>query len=429
MAKVTLKIVQKYESNSEGKYVVRLRITANRISRFIATAVEVTQAQFNKKGKRELLNWIRPNHPNAEVFNATLRKLWDRAVVAVDQVGAEGTAEAVKKILEQPTEQPTTESTAPVDFLAYCGLYIKRRGESTTTDTYLNAINAFKNFLRTEQPEGELKLPFSDLNIVLLKRWRSWALGVYKNNSAWLLHSRLKSMYFQALEDVEGITSLPAIVADPFRRVKITKQKTKKVRLYEDEIDRLMKLDLPWNKLTRRARDICIMMYYAHGMRVGDALNLRLRNYVIIETPTGSQHRLIYTMSKTGKPKNVLLPPQCVELLNPYRAICKGQDDTLFPFLRRYVNAGFSDYQIKVKIKSKAILIREGLIQLTKLAGIEKAISAHTFRHSFADLARRNNMDLMTIKKALGHEQLNTTQGYLDDLEESAVDSVSELFA
>ncbi|QHV97290.1 tyrosine-type recombinase/integrase [Spirosoma endbachense] len=427
MGKVTLKVVQKYESRIDGKKNIRLRITANRVSRYIATFINVAPSYFNPKGKRESSNWIRLNHPNHELFNNSLRKLYDRALAVIDKFGIFATADDVKAKLEKREDEVIEEDAEQslTAFLQYAHTYLTRRGESATTETYANATKAFARFLVSRR---KLDVEFADLTVSFVKEWRSWVLNHYKTNTAWLYHSRLKSLYFQALEDVEGLTSLPTVVSDPFRRVKIPKQRTQKVRLYEDEIERLAQLDLTWGSPMRRARDICLMMYYAHGMRVGDALRLRCQNYVIIETGGESEHRLIYIMSKTKKPKNVLLPQQCIDLLAPYRTQAVYPTDTLFPYLKKLIDAGYSPYQLRNKIKSKIVLIRDNLHKMAELTGIDKSISTHMFRHSFADLARRSNLDVMQIKKAMGHEQLNTTQIYMEDLEESAVDSIKDIF-
>jgi chaperonin cofactor prefoldin len=58
------------------------------------------------------------------------------------------------------------------------------------------------------------------------------------------------------------------------------------------------------------------------------------------------------------------------------------------------------------------------------MAGLEKHISFHVSRHSFAYQASRNDVDSLAIKKALAHTSLQTTETYLGELNDSETDTV-----
>jgi integrase/recombinase XerD len=61
-------------------------------------------------------------------------------------------------------------------------------------------------------------------------------------------------------------------------------------------------------------------------------------------------------------------------------------------------------------------LISKMVKKYAMAAGIDKQVTAHTFRHTFATLLLKNGADLRAIQKMLGHADLKTTQVYIRSL-------------
>lgn len=74
----------------------------------------------------------------------------------------------------------------------------------------------------------------------------------------------------------------------------------------------------------------------------------------------------------------------------------------------------------------------KALRKWVKRAGIEKRVSFHTARHSFATIGLELGTDLFTVSKLLGHADVTTTQVYatiIDPKKEEAVNKIDNLFA
>lgn len=138
---------------------------------------------------------------------------------------------------------------------------------------------------------------------------------------------------------------------------------------------------------------------YGCGLRVSELINLKISDLYFDEgfvkvTGKGNKQRLVPTNLYTENIINnymhkhrVLTPPK------------KGKEDVLF--LNRRGN------------QLTRVMIFTIIKQLAQKANIQKTISPHTFRHSFASHLLKGGADLTVIQALLGHESITTTEIYL----------------
>ena len=166
--------------------------------------------------------------------------------------------------------------------------------------------------------------------------------------------------------------------------------------LTELEIEKLIKsFDIKEN-FGQRNRTI-IEVLYGTGMRVSELVNLKLSNIFFKEN-------IIKIIGKGNKERFVPLGDIAS---NEIRKYLKIRDNLIIDskfsdivFLNRY-GRGLTRSMI-FKIISDSY----------KRIGLNKKISPHTLRHSFATHLLKNGADLRTIQLILGHESISTTEIY-----------------
>ena len=164
-----------------------------------------------------------------------------------------------------------------------------------------------------------------------------------------------------------------------------------------DDIDRI--IDSVDKKTDIGQRKQCILeVLYGCGLRVSELVDLKISNINFKE-------KFIVVEGKGEKMRLVPLASSTAEYLQDYIKnvrskikINKKHEDIVFLNTR-----GTNMSRVIV-----FIIIKE----LTQKAGINKNISPHTFRHSFATHLLQNGADLRFIQELLGHSSITTTQVY-----------------
>ena len=141
---------------------------------------------------------------------------------------------------------------------------------------------------------------------------------------------------------------------------------------------------------------LLLEMLYATGVRVGELINIK-----VSDIDRGSKSILI--LGKGNKERYVTYGDYCEEALNLYL----GDGYTK-------LNLCNSDYLFLNK--NGECLTERGvryiLEQIIKKTGLNKNISPHMIRHSFATHLLNEGCDLLTVQKLLGHESIKATQIY-----------------
>jgi len=164
-----------------------------------------------------------------------------------------------------------------------------------------------------------------------------------------------------------------------------------------DEIDRLFStVDLSKDEGTRNRAMLEVL--YSCGLRVTELIELRLSNL----------HLEIEFVRVTGKGNKERLVPIGASAIKHLKLYLEGAR------VHNQLQHGHEDYVFVGKRGKRLsrVTVFTMIKDLAKKANIRKAISPHTFRHSFATHLLEGGADLRAIQQMLGHESITTTEIY-----------------
>ena len=406
-------------------YVVYLRVTVGGKRKLIKTMVEIARpSDFNAKCKGE--NWIRGGVRDAKVLNAQLADILAKAKETYKELDKEGEVTTVALAKEMNTEvvspsflafareraQMIYDNGGWRNWRKYCGLINKldafrkkrRMADITVADMTVELLTRFDNFLHkweNEREPGKLLHP----------------------NTIEVQFNILRTLVHRAIE-----VGIMEASKDPFLVFKYKGIKTIKEKLDDSEMERIINLELENGSLIWHCKNYFLFSYYCAGIRAADLIQLRWGNV----TASG---RLHYQMGKNHKERDLLLVDQSIKILRHYQREDAKATDYIFPLLSNdaeyagYVTQADKDrmrpelrHKMYQDISSKNALINKYLKKIAEKAEIEKPLSMHISRHSFAHIAQESGAESSAIKNILGHSNLATTERYMGSFDTSKTD-------
>ena len=271
-------------------------------------------------------------------------------------------------------------------FLRY--LEVEKNSSPLTVANYRKDINNFVEFLDLRHDGQGL---WQDVNPLEIRGYLAEMnkLGYARTTIARRI-SALRSLYKYLLR--EG-----RIETNPLAQVKSPKlEKTLPTFLDEVEITELLRLPAA-EKLGLRDRAV-LELLYATGCRVSELVHLTLERLDL-------GNRFVLLLGKGNKERIVPLGKPCVEAVSAY-----------YP-LRSLLMAQYGQQHEYIFINSRGGVLTDRSVRrildryISELA-LQKNVTPHTIRHTFATHLLEHGADLRAVQELLGHANLSTTQIY-----------------
>ena len=255
-----------------------------------------------------------------------------------------------------------------------------------TVEAYSSDLARYVNFLYTEKIN---MVDTTDMFVIIkhLINLQKDGLGA-KSRARNLITIR---GFYKFLTD-EGV-----LTKDPAREIDIPKTGLKlPVFLSQKEVEKLL-TSLEEKKPSQIRNTAMIELLYASGLRVSELIHVKFQD---INTEMG----FVRVFGKGSSERIVPIGEYARKSINNY----------LF-FARPIILKGLTSKYLFVARKGNP-MTRQGFWKLLKkqaiIAGIEKNISPHMLRHSFATHLLEGGADLRSVQMMLGHVDISTTQIY-----------------
>lgn len=381
----TVKIILRKEQKADGTYPLALRITQDRKTSYIYLNHSIKEDDWDS-----INHLVKKSHPSCKRLNNFLLKKLSEASNTSLQF------ETDKEFVTAQSVRQKIKPSAGNTFFSQADLYIERLKEAGKYNQYTAEkprVKRFRQFVGHE-------IAFQDITPVLLERFKNHIMTEYGSGERTAVNHLvvIRSVFSQAIK--ENVTDVRFY---PFGKgkVKIKFPESAKIGLTLDEVKRLEDVELI-DREYHHARNLWLLSFYFAGMRISDELRLRWSQV--------KDQRLHYTMGKNNKVVSLKISDKATKILDQYKQFQQNAEDLIFSELK---GCDFADkFKTQRTIAFKISALDKCLrLHVAPKAGIDKKLTMHIARHSFAQNAK--HIDVRTLQYLFRHSKLETTEGYM----------------
>lgn len=405
-------IIRKNKSavNKDGTSILFLRYTHRGITAYFTTGKRIPLTSWDQEGQR-----LKKSYSGHSTLNMYLSKFKQRIEDIVNKAlfdGIEPTTRYVRNTydnLNNKNERKSQKQRRDLSFEEYTLHFLeesKRTKKPSTIRSYtdfLNVLDIYKKSRRLRKLQWEdftMDWYYDFMDFYIYERGAN-------NNTFGKMIKTLKTI-------LNGATDMGCNTNLEFRnkRFKVFQEEVTHIYLSEDEIQRMLKLDLSDNIRRQTIRDLFVIGCYT-GLRFGDFKQITEKNI--------SNDRLKIKTQKTGKYVIIPFHPIVKQIMTRYdgqlpRSYCNNVINNELKLIGQL--AGF--YENVIQVRTHGTERKEKVYEKWQL------ISTHCARRSFATNLFKQGFPAISIMKITGHKSDKTFMRYIKVTEDEVASMLED---
>jgi len=427
-------ILYKSTTLKSGEHPIVLRITKDRVRKFISLNLSATPDQWNeefsqfKKDKRI--------NPDYEKNNAYINSQFLKAKDVIDEFDRnkidwtlnqfeEAFLNRAKKGKVKPFFEnhiQTLKNTGHIGngknyerALLILEIFDKKFDKRLFSEIDIKYVRDFDAFLQTPR-ESVVKYKSGKTRVIQRK-------GCCGNSRKGYM-KQLRSILNLAIEAKEASRSTYPFGKGGFEVAKL-EEETEKRYLPSDHLVKI-KADVQLKEHLQFARLVFLFSYYCYGMSFVDMAHLTPDNIKRLENGQYIVYKRQKTQySKKSKSISIKLTDELKTIINDLCSIKKPVENYLLPIISR---TGYTGEKLYKHIHNRLFSINNNLEELSKELGIDDInLTSYVSRHTMAMTLQNNGIKRELISQIMDHKDMKTTNTYLDSFANTEIDEAAKV--
>lgn len=390
-------VCYKYKPLKNGELPLKIKVCKDRKTRYINLGVSTKPEFWDFENNRP-----KETCPDKEMLESLISKNISEVRSKIVELKTEKMDFTATTLIEkvQNRKKPVTVGAVFKEEIKA----LRDAGRDGYADSMEQVYNSLIKFSK------HLDLPFSDIDMIWLKRYEAW---LRKKKLA----ENTIGIRFRTLRRIYNIALEKKIVKQefyPFKAFGVARlhQETPKRAIKKDDVYKIF--NYPTEKKDyyySLAIDLFKFSYFMGGINFADMAYLTSKNIM--------DNQLVYYRKKTKKLISLPLQQEALEILKKY----SSSSPYLFPIFSSFHKTEQQKKNRRHKVISK---VNDTLKAIGNELGISTKVTTYVARHSYATVLKRAGVSISIIKESLGHSSEKVTQIYLDSFENSQIDKAME---